>query len=215
MTERDYWLKGESPAALLYRAKQMKILKPRKALLFACGCYRLVWDKIRLASVREVVEKAEERADKKISQEELAEYRYLHGNPKLWSFDPYLQLSVSSLITPKVIPAHVAWLVRAALDPAKHEHADKWEDCKPQANLVREILGNPYRAAKFDKAWRTDTAVSLARTMYESREFSAMPILADALQDAGCDNEDILSHCRGAGPHVRGCWVCDFLLGKK
>jgi hypothetical protein len=51
--------------------------------------------------------------------------------------------------------------------------------------------------------------------MYDSRDFSVMPILADALQDAGCDNEDILSHCRGDGPHVRGCWVVDLVLGKE
>jgi hypothetical protein len=51
--------------------------------------------------------------------------------------------------------------------------------------------------------------------VYESREFSAMPILADALQDAGCDCDDILSHCRGPGPHVRGCWVVDLVLGKE
>ncbi len=57
--------------------------------------------------------------------------------------------------------------------------------------------------------------MTLARTMYESRDFSAMPILADALQDAGCDNEDILGHCRGSGPHVRGCWVVDLVLGKE
>jgi hypothetical protein len=51
--------------------------------------------------------------------------------------------------------------------------------------------------------------------MYEARDFSAMPILADALQDAGCDNDDILDHCRGPGPHVRGCWVVDLVLGEE
>ena len=52
--------------------------------------------------------------------------------------------------------------------------------------------------------------------MYESRDFSAMPILADALQDAGCDSDDILSHCRDTSlPHVRGCWVVDLVLGKE
>ncbi len=63
--------------------------------------------------------------------------------------------------------------------------------------------------------WRTDTAIALARTMYEAREFGAMPILADALQDAGCDSDDILNHCRGDGPHVRGCWVCDLVLERE
>jgi hypothetical protein len=81
--------------------------------------------------------------------------------------------------------------------------------------LLRDIFGNPFRPVTFSPSWQTDTAVSLARTMYDSREFSAMPILADALQDAGCDNDDILSHCRGNGPHVRGCWVVDLVLGKE
>jgi hypothetical protein len=63
-------------------------------------------------------------------------------------------------------------------------------------------------------AWRTSTATALAKQMYESRDFSAMPILADALQDAGCTNEDVLNHCRDAKQvHVRGCWVVDLVLG--
>ena len=67
----------------------------------------------------------------------------------------------------------------------------------------------------FSPEWRTDTAIALARQMYEARDFSAMPILADALQDADCLNEDILNHCRAARPHVRGCWVVDLVLGKE
>jgi hypothetical protein len=80
---------------------------------------------------------------------------------------------------------------------------------------LRDVVGNPFRPVTFDPAWRTDTALALARQMYESRDFSAMPILADALQDAGCDNTDVLNHCRGDGPHVRGCWVVDLVLGKE
>jgi hypothetical protein len=81
--------------------------------------------------------------------------------------------------------------------------------------LAREIFGNPFRPVAFDPAWRTTTAVALARQMYRSRDFSAMPILADALQDAGCDNEDVLRHCRDPQKvHVRGCWVVDGVLEK-
>jgi hypothetical protein len=80
--------------------------------------------------------------------------------------------------------------------------------------IVHEIFGNPFRPVAVSPEWRTDTALSLARQMYESRDFSAMPILADALQDAGCDSEEILNHCRGPNPHVRGCWVVDLVLGK-
>ena len=81
-------------------------------------------------------------------------------------------------------------------------------------NLVREIFGNPFRVPTCDPAWLSSDALVLVSQMYESRDFSAMPILADALQDAGCDNPDVLDHCQGPGPHVRGCWVVDLVLGK-
>ncbi|MDY3557355.1 hypothetical protein R5W24_006544 [Gemmata sp. JC717] len=84
-----------------------------------------------------------------------------------------------------------------------------------QCALARDIFRTSFRPIPFVQTWRTDTALLLAKQMYGTREFSAMPILADALQDAGCDNEDILGHCRGLGPHVRGCWVVDLVLGKE
>jgi len=83
------------------------------------------------------------------------------------------------------------------------------------ADFVRDIFGNPFRRVSFSPQWRTDTAVSLARTMYESRDFSAMPILADALQDAGCENEDVLGHCRDPhATHVRGCRAVDLVVNR-
>ncbi len=85
-----------------------------------------------------------------------------------------------------------------------------------QAALVRDIFGNPFRKVKFDKRWRTDTAVAVAKQMYESRDFGAAPILADALQDAGCDSDDLLNHLRDtSATHVRGCWALDLVLGKQ
>jgi hypothetical protein len=88
------------------------------------------------------------------------------------------------------------------------------EEQAAQCVLLRDIFGNPFHSAWFGPEWRTSTAVALASQMYDSRDFGAMPILADALQDAGYDNDDILNHCRGPGPHVRGCWVVDLVLGK-
>jgi anti-anti-sigma factor len=83
------------------------------------------------------------------------------------------------------------------------------------AHVVGEFFGPQVRAVAFDPAWRTDTAVALARQMYDSREFGAMPILADALQDAGCEDGHLLMHCRDATqPHTRECWVCARVLGK-
>jgi hypothetical protein len=84
-----------------------------------------------------------------------------------------------------------------------------------QCRILRDIFGNPFRPVAFSLSWRTDTAVTLASQMYESRDFGAMPILADAIQDAGCEDESVLSHCRDPNAvHVRGCWVVDLVLGK-
>ncbi len=84
-----------------------------------------------------------------------------------------------------------------------------------QLHFLRDIFGNPFRPMAFSPLWRTSAAVAIASQMYESRDFSAMASLANALQDAGCDNVEVLDHCRGSGPHVRGCWVVDLVLGKE
>jgi hypothetical protein len=94
-----------------------------------------------------------------------------------------------------------------------YDHAYRAER-QAQAVLLRDIFGNPFRPTSVDPSWLTSTVAQLAEGIYQERAFDRMPILADALQDAGCDNEDILDHCRGPGPHVRGCWVVDLLLGK-
>jgi hypothetical protein len=84
-----------------------------------------------------------------------------------------------------------------------------------QVRLLRDVIPNPYRPVTFSPSWHTDTAVALARQMYDSRDFGAMPILADALQEAGCEDATILNHCRDPKQvHVRGCWVVDLVLGK-
>ena len=106
-------------------------------------------------------------------------------------------------------PGVHAWTAAGAV-------ADYVSERTRQAALLRDIFGNPFCAVAFSPSWRTDTAVALARGMYETRDFSAMPILADALQDAGCDNDDVLNHCRDAKQvHVRGCWGVDLVLGKE
>jgi hypothetical protein len=83
--------------------------------------------------------------------------------------------------------------------------------------MFREIFGNPFRQVVIAPNWlaANDGAVpKLAQGIYEERAFDRMPILADALEDAGCTDSYVLRHCRGPGPHVRGCWVVDLLLAK-
>jgi hypothetical protein len=82
-------------------------------------------------------------------------------------------------------------------------------------NVLREMFGPlPFRAIPVDSSWLTAAVTVFADSIYQERAFDRLPILADALEEAGCTNADILAHCRGPGPHVRGCWVVDLLLGK-
>ncbi|MCE9565688.1 MAG: hypothetical protein K8U57_27000 [Planctomycetes bacterium] len=81
--------------------------------------------------------------------------------------------------------------------------------------LLRDIYGNPFHPVVIEPSWLTSTVIVLAEGIYADRAFDRMPILADALQDAGCNSNDILAHCREPnGVHVRGCWVVDLVLGK-
>jgi hypothetical protein len=80
------------------------------------------------------------------------------------------------------------------------------------ADVFRDVFGDPFAPPPLDPAWRTATAVGVARGVYADRAFDRLPILADALEDAGCDSPAVLAHCRDGGPHVRGCWVVDWVL---
>jgi hypothetical protein len=94
---------------------------------------------------------------------------------------------------------------------AESELAPPWF----HAPLIIDIIGNPFRPVVLDPTWLTSTVVALAAGIYGEKAFDRMQILADALQDAGCEDSDVLEHCRDGLPHVRGCWVVDLLLGKE
>jgi hypothetical protein len=106
----------------------------------------------------------------------------------------------------------IMWTVEAInqIDPSSASDRQR-----AQATLIRDIFGNPFRPVSVDPAWRTSTVVSLAQGIYDERAFDRLPILADALEDAGCTDADMLNHCRQPGEHVRGCWALDLLLGKQ
>jgi hypothetical protein len=84
-----------------------------------------------------------------------------------------------------------------------------------QNRLLRDIFGNPFRPVAVDPAWLTGTVLALAQATYADRAFDRLPILADALEEAGCDDEQLLGHFRGLGPHVRGCWPVDLVLARE
>jgi hypothetical protein len=102
-----------------------------------------------------------------------------------------------------------------ALRYLKHQEVGLKEVNVFLCHLFRDIFGNPFRPVTINSTWFTSTVLALATGIYQEKAFDRMPILADALMDASCDNEDILNHCRQAGEHVRGCWVVDLLLSKQ
>jgi hypothetical protein len=205
----------------------------RKLRLFVCACCRRVWDMLFDERSKRVVEAAEMWADGQMTARALKPIQLaacLAKKPKPFDRTILNRVNIpkphdvgmrdyyaaraarSAGILQKTWVINTAW----AATHATGDGADVVAEQEAQTHLIRDIFGNPFRPpVTFSPKWRTDTAVSLARTMYDSREFSAMPILADALQDAGCDDATILDHCRGTGPHVRGCWVVDLVLGKE
>ena len=102
------------------------------------------------------------------------------------------------------------WVARGKL--ARSEE----QEC--QSFVFRDIFAYPFRPIAIDAfwlVWNDGALVKMAQAIYDHRTFDRLPILADALEDAGCTNAHILTHCRRDGPHVRGCWVIDLLLGKE
>ena len=110
-------------------------------------------------------------------------------------------------------------LILRSLELAEEDsegHSKVYEEIARRQNLlIRDIFGNPFRPVTLDPRWLTSTVLDLARIIYDERVYERMPILADALMDAGCDSETLINHCRGPGPHVRGCWVVDLLTGRE
>lgn len=83
-----------------------------------------------------------------------------------------------------------------------------------RADLLREVVGNPFLVVTFDPLRRTPEVLALAGGAYDSLDWGGLPALADAAQDAGCEDGELLLHLRGPGPHCRGCWALDLILGK-
>jgi hypothetical protein len=94
-----------------------------------------------------------------------------------------------------------------------HEGLEE-EEGAATCRLARDIFGNPFRPVRVERRRLGAAAVALAREIYQEHAFDRLAILADALEEAGCDQASLLQWCRGPGPHVRGCWVVDLLLGK-
>jgi hypothetical protein len=196
---------------------------PRKFRLYAVALCRIVATTDVSPDAEHFLVAAEDCADDKLSFDDrrsLAEQAYQIANelqqpPPIERPEALIAMAVANCLNEDShATLHAEYRItnlHAQRDGLAHFHAL----ASLRRRMVPELIGDPFVPVTFDPEWRTSTAVSLSKQMYESRDFSAMPILADALQDAGCEADAILAHCRDPRQvHVRGCWVVDLVLGK-
>ncbi len=232
MTARD-WQNSIDPLAMLeaiYPLRGMDSVEPqsRKSRLYLLACARQAWD--RLPGICRVLHGLAERiyAEKGINKE-LRNQVYLHAESLIHCRGEVDDINAIGEALVALGHAKIAEVkTDLSIDPhvwAGYAHLvygpfDKKTPSFPRipvefhsAHLVREIFGNPLvRVPPFDPQWRTETVVHLAQHANSSGDFGMLPILADALQDVGCDREDVLDHLRHGAQHSRWCWVLETIL---
>lgn len=228
MSEKQ-WLTTTDPGAML-RLVHGKF--ERKERLFACACCRRIWELMPAAECQAAVDEAERLADGVTRQRQLSAARKLdwfkirkahlpnqaYGHAAqaareaaIFGINGYLVADTCA----SAVFRNVENQLRGKRGWTKKMSKAYDDEQAAQAALARDIFGNPFRRVTLKPTWRTSNVASLTQGIYEERRFADLPILADAFEEAGCTDEAILSHCRGPGPHVRGCWVVDLLLGKE
>lgn len=200
MTE-DEWRVCTDPREMLdyHRMKT----DARRLRLLACACVRLALPADPWAEG--IVDVVERFADGQATRAE-----FLAARKAVRGADPKAHPRVGLLGRYRGLTDDAMEGLTAAIEDARR--FSKKEGKAAECGLIRCVF--PLRLPAIDMSWLTSTAVALARGIFEERAFDRMPVLADALEDAGCGDTDILGHCRRNGPHARGCRVIDGLLGK-
>jgi hypothetical protein len=224
MTEGE-WQTASVPYLLAYASRLpgcgdsgFRVDAGRKHLLLACAIARLYWHALvaRLRKAIPILEAAPDDLTKKRTDPPAVEPNSLED----WIVDslraagdwPKRRTSMADLWTLFI----GGW--RDMTDPSRPKPFPPYEGWAP---LIHDVFGNPFSPAAFDPVWRTPVVGSLARAAYEERSLPAgaldpgrLAVLADSLEEAGCSDGTVLSHLRGPGPHIRGCWALDLVLGK-
>ena len=202
----------------------------RKLRLFACACCRRIWPALSDERCRRAVEVREGYEDGVVSEFDLTAAQDAARAARHELRYPLRDVENAESL-PESAPAWAAGAASNAVNGNYHPITflaaraaaclsnALWEDAVADETrafcpILRDIVGNPFRPIVADPVWLSSTVVALAGAVYQDRAFDRLPILADALEESGCDNADVLGHCRSEGPHVRGCWVVDLLLGK-
>jgi hypothetical protein len=213
MTESD-WLTATGPVDVLHPFRD--VTSDRKLRLLVVACCRRI-DGVMTDSGRLAVNAAEQYADGCISDDELHAIWAAVKQPKSEVRRHAAFAAKRASCNPGYSPLLGLTATQSAamlrVQP-RYRNQERLTERTAQSILARCVFGNPFRPAAFDPRWLSETAVAVAAGIYAERAFDRLPVLADALEEAGCDHPDVLAHCRGPGPHARGCWVVDGVLGK-
>jgi hypothetical protein len=230
------WLQHAEPRDMLAFLRGQR--RPRKLRLFACACCRRIWHLLEDERSRDAVIASERYADRLIRREELiaSRQRAMLGKPL---FDYYVypaENAAASVARPTISHPWILWLTESALGneavrtrggstaavnlPLREEVREA--EARAQRAFLHDLFGNPFRPVSVSAAWRAPSVTALAQGAYEERSLPAgtldparLAVLADALEEGGCTDEAILGHLRGPGPHIRGCFPVDLILGKQ
>jgi hypothetical protein len=223
VTENE-WFACQDPTPMLdfLRGKASN----RKLRLFACACVRRVWHLLPEELTHEVVRLSEDFADGKAASGDLGRFRKPARKPVLHPSN-FVPLSIAVLLgndlsaqdaagTAEAVTRFVGWECRGGRPVEYIIRQDVVQaESKAQAMLLRDIFGNPFRPTPpIDSGWLTPAVVGLAQRIHDDRAVDRLSVLADALEAAGCHDTGILGHLRDRGPHCRGCFVLDGMLGK-
>jgi hypothetical protein len=211
LTEKE-WLKCQNPDKML-AFLCAEGASERKLRLFGCACCREVWHQMTSQRSRNAVEAAEQYADGDCDRATLQ--RKQRAAINVCNSLDYCDDTPGYSQSPAAGSVALVDAGRAALRSSSEIRGRTGKGSRGQSHLLRDIFGNPYRPVAVELAWRTDTVLQLAQGIYDERAFDRLPILADALEEAGCTSADMLGHLRGTGPHVRGCWAVDLVLAKE
>jgi hypothetical protein len=229
MTDLE-WDDSADPSAMICFVAQYEraCWVGRKLRLFAAACCRAVWPHMPDWRSREAVEEAERVVSRAVRRSRLAALRDIAED--VWSIGPnvnfywYDEFPREARVprrdlSPDAVAAGRAAAACADADDPVRAATETVAALGPLvgppelAGLLREVCGNPYRRAAARRWWSQDVR-ALARTIEDERAFARLPILGDALMDAGCDDEEVIRRCRCAAPHALGCWVVDLALGR-
>jgi hypothetical protein len=203
MTEQE-WLACTNPERMIGFLKDR--VSPRKSRLFAVAWCRKAWSSLKDQDFWRYVDLAERLAEGEVSDQEgfAAVERLCQGRDGRYLGD--WEAAMIGILDPAVHPTIPAESAARFV---------KGRTCGGEAALFRCVFGNPFQPVGVDTAWRMPDVKRLAEAIYNERAFDRLPILADALEQAGCHDNQLLGHCRRPGPHVRGCFVVDLLLEKE